>query len=474
MNPNTEMARRCDALVAAVSVVGMKFPVAIVFSLLMCSMASAATTNVLHWNRGTGRIDADVRNWGLYDLLEAVASRSGWNVFVEPELDFKSSVKFNDLPAGEALKKLLGDLNFSLMTATNAPTRLYVFRTERGNATRQVSGDDARSELTRPKRAPNELTIIAKPGSDIEALARRLRAKIIGSIPELNAYRLQFEDEETTEWARGQLSASPDVERVEDNFNFDVPQISQLLEGTSAPATNLKLDPPKADACKVVVGFVDTEIQNLGPLELFVSERVFMAGQSSADNNSPAHGTAMANAFLQAFQAAGRTTISPRAVSVDVFGSGGQANTFNVAAGMILAANKGATVINASLGGYGDSPLLRDTVKQLAGRNIPVFAAVGNDGSATPFYPAAYPEAISVTALERGRIAPYANVGTQADAAAPGVVVFSFNAQVYASRGTSVSSAVATGVAAALADSTCAPWSQVIPTLKKNMAVPAR
>jgi thermitase len=113
-------------------------------------------------------------------------------------------------------------------------------------------------------------------------------------------------------------------------------------------------------------------------------------------------------------------------------------------------------------------------MQQLALHNIPVFAAMGNDGSTAPFFPAAYPEAISVTALERGgKVASYANHGTQPDLAAPGAVIFSHNGLIYASQGTSVSSAAATGIAAGLADSTCAPWSKVIPSIQKSLAVPA-
>jgi len=268
---------------------------------------------------------------------------------------------------------------------------------------------------------------------------------------------------------------NPDVVGVENNYYMDNPLAPQSLNGMSAPQTKLTLDPPKQDGCNVVVGFVDTALQPLGSLEQFVKERLSVAGESVVDNNTPTHATAMVNAFYQSMQASGRTSTSVPIISVDVFGSSGSANTFNVALGLITAGNKGATVINASLGGYGDSSILRDAVQQLAQHNIPVFAAVGNDGSNVPFYPAAYPEVISVTALAKGgKIASYANTGIQPDAAAPGVVVFSYNGLVYGSQGTSVSSAAATGIAAGLADSTCAPWTKVIPTIEKTLAVPGK
>jgi len=360
------------------------------------------------------------------------------------------------------------------MPQTNGSQRLYVFRTTMRNATRSVWGNNVRRAAV-AKRVPNELIVQVKPGTNIEDLARQLGAKVVGHIPELNAYRLQFEDEEDTQSARKLLAGNPDVTNVQDNFYVDRPQLPQNL-GMSAPETKLALDPPKADNCKVVVGFVDTALQALGAqLEPFVKERLTVTGEAAPVDNSlqPTHQTAMVNSFYQGMQSSGRSSTSVKVLSVDVFGNSTSANTFNVAAGMILAGNRGATVINASLGGYGDSPLLRDAVRQLAQANIPVFAAVGNDGSSTPFFPAAYPEVISVTAVERGKVASYANVGTQPDAGAPGTVVFSYNGLTYGSRGTSVSSAAAAGIAAGLADGSCAPWSQVIPAVQKALAVPA-
>jgi len=434
----------------------------------------AAATNVLAWSKARDRVSADVRGWELIGLLEEIAGQTGWHVFVEPDESFRSSVKFKDLPSGEALRLLLGDMNFALMPQTNGSQRLYVFRTTMKNATRPVWGNTAR-RAAGARRVPNELIVQVKPGTNIDELARQLGAKVVGHIPELNAYRLQFEDEADAQTARKLLAGNPDVTSVQDNFYVDRPQLPQNL-GMAAPETKLTLDPPKGENCKVIVGFVDTALQALGPqLEPFVKERLTVTGEAAPTDNSlqPTHQTAMVNSFYQAMQSSGRASTSARVLSVDVFGNSTSADTFNVAAGMILAGNRGATVINASLGGYGDSPLLRDAVRQLAQHNIPVFAAVGNDGSSTPFFPAAYPEVISVTAVERGKVASYANVGTQPDAGAPGTVVFSYNGLTYGSRGTSVSSAAAAGIAAGMADANCAPWSQVIPAVRKALAVPS-
>ncbi len=448
---------------------------ALIFLLTSLGGASAgAATNLLVWNRAGDRVTADVRAWPLLNLLEAIAAQSGWQVRVEPELEQPASVKFKNLPYGEALRLLLGDLNYAVVPQTNGPARFYVFRTALDRATQIVGDTSDPAVVGQPKRVPNELIVRVKPGTDIEALAKSLGAKVVGSIPEMNAYRLQFDDEETTEAARKKLQANPEVASVQDNYYVDQPRAPQNLGGQAAPETRLTLDPPKQDACKVVVGMVDGWLQNLGSqMEPFIKERISVAGQSTANNSQPNHPTAMANSILQALQSSGKANTSVQIIAVDVFGAESSANTFNVALGMIAAANKGATIINASLGGYGNSPILSDTTKLLASKNIPVFAAVGNDASNKPFYPAADPYVTAITASERGRLAAYANVGTAATIAAPGTVVFSYNSQTYASQGTSVSTALATGVAAGIADANCAPWSKVIPLLQKNMPVPA-
>jgi hypothetical protein len=434
-----------------------------------------AATNYIVWQPQPEQFTADVREATLVGVLEEVARQTGWQVFVEPDESFRASVKYSDLPVGTALRRLLGELNFAFLPATNnGPQRLFVFRTTMNQATQQLRAGGVRP-APQAKRISNELTVRVKPGTDVEALARSVGAKIVGHIPELNAYQFQFEDEAAAEAAREKLLAHADVLGVENIYSVDPPFTPQSLPGRVAADASLKLDPPKSDDCRVVIALVDTTLQALSAqLEPFVKERVSLAGPVNANAMQPTHATAMANAVFQSIQASGQNSTSVRLLSVDVFGAGGAANTFNVAAGLIVAGNKGATIINASLGGYGDSPLLRDAVAQLAQHNIPVFAAVGNDASAVPFYPAAYQDVISVTSVDRsGKIAPYANTGTNPDVAAPGAVIFSHQGLTYGSQGTSVASAAAAGLAAGLSDGSCAPWAQILAALQKSLAVPA-
>jgi hypothetical protein len=430
-------------------------------------------TNSVVWDREKEQMTADIRGWGLIKLLETIAAQTGWMVWVEPDAQFRASAKFKELSATQALRRLLGDLNYALLPQTNGPQRLYVFRTSMSQATQQV-----RTALNRPalqgKPIPNELIVRVKPGTDIEALAKALGAKVVGRIPELNAYRLQFEDEAAAAAARKKLAAEPEVLGVESNFYLEKPFVPQSVGGTAPPPNTLSFDPVKRDTSKVTIGLVDTGLQKLDPaLEQFVQDRVSLAGAADLSAVAPTHATSMLNAMVQAMQRVdGGGSTGVQIISFDIFGPNPQADSFTGALGMYEAYKQGATVINNSWGDYGQSPVVTEVVQFLTKEGVTVVAAMGNDGSTSPFYPAAIPEVLSVTALERGEIAYYSNVGTTPDVAAPGQVIFGHNGLAYGSRGTSVASAVAAGVAARVAETTGATGPALNTSVQKILAVP--
>src|SRR5205814_1753013 len=75
------------------------------------------------------------------------------------------------------------------------------------------------------KAIPNELIVTLKPGSkeSIEALAKRLGAKIIGRLDGLNAYRLQFDNEAAAQNARAALESDSNAGSIENNFSITPP-----------------------------------------------------------------------------------------------------------------------------------------------------------------------------------------------------------------------------------------------------------
>jgi len=80
-----------------------------------------------------------------------------------------------------------------------------------------------------------------------------------------------------------------------------------------------------------------------------------------------------------------------------------------------------ADVINLSLGGPDPSAALEAALVEVRQAGIVVVAAAGNFSTSAPFYPAAYDQVISVSAVDASkRLAPYSNFGSEVDIAAPG------------------------------------------------------
>ncbi len=409
---------------------------------VLCLGTRAADTNSLVWHRGADRVDADVRGMALLPLLEKIAADAGWRIFVEPDTTHSTSAKFKDLPSGEALKRLLGDLNFALVPQTNAVPRLYVFRTVMKNATQPVLAPQPAA-----RHVANELLVKLKPGVDADALAKALGAKITGRNDKLGLYRLLFDDAAATDAALGKLKSNSDVAEADYNDYFDAPPPIQPLSSATAGPLSLTLNPP-GDSGKVIVGLIDTPVQSLGDaLDKFILKQISVAGEAAANHSDPTHGTAMAYTILEAIAQQSSGGSSAQILPVDVYGPNANATTWDVALGIQQAVDGGATVLNLSLGGPNNSPILANVLQQAIAAGIPVYAAAGNQPLTTPTYPAADPGVISVTALQQpGQIASYANYGLWVNLAFPGVSVIYFNGQAWGAQGTSVSTAYASGV----------------------------
>ena len=107
-----------------------------------------------------------------------------------------------------------------------------------------------------------------------------------------------------------------------------------------------------------------------------------------------------------------------------VFDAAGCATDAAVVAALRDAADRGASVVNLSLGGPSDSPALREAVAEVTARGVLVVAASGNARETAPdqiSYPAGYDQVVAVAASLRDRsLARYSSGGAHVDIAAPG------------------------------------------------------
>lgn len=134
-------------------------------------------------------------------------------------------------------------------------------------------------------------------------------------------------------------------------------------------------------------------------------------------------------------------TWNTKILPVKALDASGSGTTYSVAQGIIWATDKGAKVINLSLGNYADAQFLHEAIKYAYDRDVVVIGATGNDNTERPGYPAAYPEVLSVSATDSAmKRASFSNYGDYVDVMAPGQSIASTypNNQYAALSGTSM------------------------------------
>jgi type VII secretion-associated serine protease mycosin len=179
----------------------------------------------------------------------------------------------------------------------------------------------------------------------------------------------------------------------------------------------------------VTVAVIDTGVKSS---HSDLSDRVLsgtdyvVPGTSANDENG--HGTHVAGIIAAVHNnSRGIAGMAPRAkiLPVRVLDRNGSGTSANVAKGIIYAADRGAKVINLSLGSNQSSTAMQSAVSYAIGKNVLVVAAAGNSGcgllGAPREYPASYPGVVGVGAVTKSiQRASYSSCGSWVDVAAPG------------------------------------------------------
>jgi serine protease len=106
---------------------------------------------------------------------------------------------------------------------------------------------------------------------------------------------------------------------------------------------------------------------------------------------------------------------------VKVLSATGSGTAAGVADGIRFAADKGAKIINMSLGSSRSSDVIHNACKYAVKKGVVIVCAAGNGFGEPVGYPAAYPECIAVSSVGPTRkIAKYSSYGRQVALAAPG------------------------------------------------------
>jgi subtilisin family serine protease len=280
--------------------------------------------------------------------------------------------------------------------------------------------------------APDRLVVgfeeTASPQA-ISAVIEGVDGTVTRSLGTIDARVIEVDDGSTDE-ALASLEASPAVEYVEPEVLLQAAGVSPndvLWPDQWGPK---RVHAPAAwettrGSAGVVVAVLDTGV-DAGHADLrgFLVPGFDVVNNDVTASDDNGHGTAAAGVIAaRTNNGVGQAGVcwNCSVMPVKVLNAAGSGTTSAIASGILWAVANGADVISMSLGGTGTTQALADAVAYAASHGVVLVAAAGNNGSTTPFYPAAYPQVISVagTASSDGRYA-WSNYGSWVQVAAPG------------------------------------------------------
>ncbi|MCK5059773.1 MAG: S8 family peptidase [Candidatus Pacebacteria bacterium] len=178
----------------------------------------------------------------------------------------------------------------------------------------------------------------------------------------------------------------------------------------------------------IKVGVIDTGINLYHPdlkENIKGQYNAIRTRKSAEDDNG--HGSHVAGTIAALQNNIGVVGVGPDIdlYAIKVLNSRGSGYLSDIIEGIDFAINSNLDVINMSLGTGSNVQSFHDAVIRAYDAGIVVVAAAGNSGGAV-LYPAAYSEAIAVSATDsNNNIASFSSRGPEIDIAAPGVSIYS-------------------------------------------------
>lgn len=298
--------------------------------------------------------------------------------------------------------------------------------------------------LSAEARASQEIIVGLKPNATPQALLQRPGLKARARIPALNALIVTAPDREA---ALAALKKDPAVSWAEPNGVVKcvrpVGESPRFPLGPRAGGDPLldqqwgmaKIEAPTAwsshpGSPKIRVAVVDTGIYYKHPE---FGDRVdpgfdFINRDYDARDDMM-HGTHCAGIIGAGFNDGhGIVGVAPGVslLAVKVMDQEGLGTFANIADGIVYAVQNRAQIINLSLGAQNTAYVMRQAIDYAVKAGVLVVAAMGNENTDSPSYPAAYPGVLAVGATKADDTrARFSNQGSHISVSAPGHRVLS-------------------------------------------------
>jgi hypothetical protein len=401
------------------------------------------------------RLDQDrvwltAENEPLSQLLEHFAA-AGIKVQSDPSAEKTVSGSWSDVDAETMLAEILSPYDYQIdwqresgpLGEQTRLTGIRVFRKGFAEAMQPLRSRRRIEKSSDGRRFLGREVIVGfGPGSssdNLHAFLVRTGGTIIDINKELGVYRILLPEGANILELVGQLGHDKSISLAEPNYVCDLPRLLPSDQKLSLPSG--QWNAPSGDS-PIAVAVLDSGLipdDNLNRAVIGAFDATNPDSKLAAD--AVGHGTLMAQlaaGLLDPFNAPVGEGVS--VVAVKAFADDGFADSFTLMNAMTYAVKNSTGPVSLSWGSETPSKFIESTVQYAMEKGRPVFAAVGNENTGKPMYPAAYAGVIGVAASSGGQMAEYSNRGDFVDLVAPG--------SAGGSQGTSVATAYVSHIAA--------------------------
>lgn len=253
-------------------------------------------------------------------------------------------------------------------------------------------------------------------------LLQKINGTIIESYPARGIYRIVVPDSVDLLKLIAELRQDAMIARAEPNFAYPLPRQNAPAQAGSADA----LRKTKSGTSAAPLAILDSGLAVSQDLQGLVLSGLDSVDPTRPLNDTQGHGTQMALIGGGLVNPAGiddgSGTGTVPLIPIRAFDDQGYATSLSLIRSIDYAVAQGARVLNMSWGSEDDSDFLEEAIVNGLNSQVIMVAAVGNEPTGQPLYPAALPGVIGVAATgANGTPWPSSNSGDFVDLAAPGV-----------------------------------------------------